>query len=79
MSNRLDQEREERLEPVRYEKAIKELEDLGFHVNRVDRTKIQFLYKEWWVTYYPYSGWATGQTIEDGRGLRNLLKQLDNK
>lgn len=37
---------------------------------------IEFEYKGHIVKYFPYSGWATGKTIKDGRGLDNLLKQL---
>lgn len=41
-----------------------------------DEVKIVFDYKESPVTFYPYSGWASGKTIKDGRGLENLLNQL---
>ena len=28
------------------------------------------------VKFFPYSGWHTGKSIKDGRGIENLLKQL---
>lgn len=28
------------------------------------------------VFFYPYSGWATGKNIQDGRGLQNLINQI---
>lgn len=37
---------------------------------------IEFEYKGHSIKYFPYSGWATGKTIKDGRGLNNLIKQL---
>lgn len=37
---------------------------------------IEFEYKGHIVKYFPYSGWATGKTIKDGRGLMNLINQL---
>ena len=77
MSNRLDQEREKRLEPIRVKKAIDEIN------NRIptvyyDDKKVWFWFKDEMVTYFAYSGWATGKSIKDGRGLKNLLKQLDD-
>lgn len=76
MSNRLDKEREEKLQPKRMEIAVREIEKLGYEVNYKDGVKIHFWFNGAAVTFYPYSGWATGRTIKDGRGLKNLLKQL---
>lgn len=79
MSSRLNQEREERLQPKRIEVAIKSISDLGIVIIRRDNTKIQFFWKEELITFFPYSGWASGKTINDGRGLKNLLNQLKQK
>jgi hypothetical protein len=75
MSKRLDQEREQTLAPQRMERAISELESRGFTVSRSDHA-VFFQHKGHTVTFYPYSGWASGKTIKDGRGLQTLLKQL---
>lgn len=75
MSNRINQEREKELQPIRMQTAIQALLNLGFQLQS-DDVKIIFDYKDHPVTYYPYSGWHTGKTIKDGRGLENLLKQL---
>lgn len=75
---RLDMERQRRLEPKRIATAIKSVEKLGLQIKYKDSTKIMFDFKGSNVTYFPYSGWATGKTIQDGRGLANLLKQLKN-
>lgn len=73
---RLDKERQSELEPKRIQKAIKEIELLGFTVTGIYDTHIRFLFKNETVTYFAYSGWHTGKSINDGRGLKNLLKQL---
>lgn len=73
---RLNIERQKRLEPERIEYAVKKIEELGYEVTHRDCLMIQFTYKGHKVMFYPYSGWATGKTIQDGRELNNLLKQL---
>lgn len=76
MSNRLDQNREKELQPKRIAFAVKKLNELGFISMEVDNTKIKFWHKGEPVTFFPYSGWHTGKSIKDGRGLDNLLNQL---
>lgn len=76
MSNRQDQEREKRLQPIRISKAITEIENLGYKVTEETSTRISFHFKGHKINYFPYSGWASGKTIIDGRGLKNLLAQI---
>ena len=76
---RLNIERQQRLEPVRIEYAVKRIEELGYQVVYRDNLMIKFMYKGHPVFFYPYSGWATGKTIKDGRGLSKLLKQIETK
>lgn len=38
---------------------------------------IKFSYKGNEVTFYPYKGWFSGKGVKSGRGIENLLKQLD--
>lgn len=74
---RLNIERQTKLEPIRMKKAIEEIEKKGYEVHQVNKTQLVFIHKDdCIITYYPYSGWATGCTIRDGRGLNNLLKQI---
>lgn len=73
---RLDLDKQLLLEPLRMDYAIKKIEALGYKVTRVNETEIQFTYDNKVVRFYPYSGWATGSSIKDGRGLRKLLRQL---
>lgn len=73
---RLNIERQQRLEPTRIEYAVKCIEELGYEITHRDNLMIKFIHKGHPVSFYPYSGWATGKTIRDGRGLQKLLKQL---
>lgn len=76
MSNREDQEREAILQPLRMETALKELGKLGIEDTAHNDSEITFFWKGYIVHFYPYSGWHTGSSIKDGRGLQKLLKQL---
>lgn len=76
MSNRLNQEREKRLEPKRVQYALDKLKELDIEPDYVGEKRIDFTYEGSKVQFYPYSGWHSGSTIKDGRGIRNLLKQL---
>lgn len=76
-STRLNAERQAQLEPNRTEAAIKALHILGFKVQIISTTELSFTYKDSVIKYFPYSGWASGKTIKDGRGLKNLLSQLE--
>ena len=78
MSNRLDQERQAKLEPQRLKSCKDKLEGLGFDVIANGTTRLEFTYKGGVIYFYPYSGWHTGKTINDGRGFDNLLRQLDD-
>lgn len=76
MSNRLNQERQKELEPERMAHAIKKLQALGYVSLTSDETKIEFFHKGEKVVFFPYSGWASGNSIVDGRGLKHLTSQL---
>jgi hypothetical protein len=75
---RLDKEKEARLQPKRIQTAIDELQKLGFEIYNITTTSIQFQFKGERVVFFPYSGWHTGKTIVDGRGLDKLLNQIRN-
>lgn len=76
MSNRLDQEREVALQPRRMQFARETLRHLGYMPVYYSDVEIRIQYKGSIVRIFPYSGWFTGKTVEDGRGIHNLLKQL---
>ena len=73
---RLDKEIELKLQPIRFNEAVKQIEALGHKVHFKSENNIRFMYKDNEITYFPYSGWASGKGITDGRGLQNLLKQI---
>ena len=73
---RLDKDRQEQLEPQRITFAVQQLQALGYGITHKDSTKVQFIHKGETITLFPYSGWHSGKTIKDGRGIDNLLKQL---
>lgn len=76
MSSRLNQEREKELQPKRMATAKAEIEKRGLKITYIDGTQLAFMFKGQLVRFWPYSGWHTGRTIEDGRGLTHLLNQL---
>lgn len=73
---RLDKEKQAVLEPKRIEFAIKELREYGIVAELVSDREVQFKYNNEVVRFFPYSGWYSGKSIKDGRGLHNLLKQI---
>lgn len=71
-----NRERQQELQPGRVDYARTRLEALGYPVTEVNATTLQFTFRGSPVTLYPYSGWFTGRTVTDGRGIKNLLKQM---
>lgn len=76
MSRRLDQEREERLQPKRMTTCQEKLEELGFVVKSNGLDMLEFEYNENTIQFWPYSGWHSGKGIKDGRGFGKLMEQL---
>lgn len=70
------EERRDRLEPNRMEKAKSEFRKRSIPFVQNDERSIDFEYGGHVNKYFPYTGWATGKGITDGRGLKTLLKQL---
>lgn len=73
---RLDIERQKELEPKRMEYARNQITALGYEITEGNVTTLKFTFKGSTVTLFPYSGWHTGKTIQDGRGIGKLLKQI---
>lgn len=76
---RLDQLREETETPKRFDYAKEKLGELGFEVEYEDTTELRIEYKGNTIKLWPYSGWFSGKGIKDGRGIDNLLSQLEEK
>ena len=68
--------RQMELEPKRMEYAKSEITKLGLEVFEQSETLLKFYFKGKAVTLFVYTGWHTGKSIKDGRGIKNLLKQL---
>lgn len=73
---RLDPERRIKLEPSRMAYAINQIEFLDYSILYRDSKKIVFIFNGDKITLYPFTGWFTGKSITDGRGIENLIKQL---
>jgi len=76
---RLNQERQKRLEPLRMENAKALIESCGFVVSVIGDKTLIFVYNGSYVTVHPYSGWCSGKTIKDCRGIDNLIQQIESE
>lgn len=63
-------------EPDRFEYAKQELAKLGIGIVAETDTSLQFNFKGETIVLFSYTGWHTGKSIKDGRGIKHLLKQL---
>lgn len=75
----LDIERQKELEPKRMEYAKEQIAKLGYEILFSNETFLIFKYKDFPVRFYPYSGWHSGRSIIDGRGINKLLKQIKDE
>jgi hypothetical protein len=64
------------LNPKRMQFAKEQLLNVGVSIATETETEVQLWHKGEIVKLFPYTGWATGKSIKDGRGLDNLIKQL---
>lgn len=58
------------------EYALNMLKEIGLEPKQLGETTIEFIFKGHSIRLFPYSGWHTGKSIKDGRGIEKLLKQL---
>lgn len=56
--------------------ALEKLSQKQVHIDTVDEKKIVIIHRNKKIVLYPFTGWFTGKTIKDGRGIENLLSQL---
>jgi len=76
MLKELRKERRANKEGSRMDFAIKQLTGLGHKVTMETNNAISIIFKGERVMVYPYTGWFTGKSVKDGRGIKNLLKQI---
>lgn len=69
-------EYKKKLQDERKAFAIQEIEKLGYSIALVSETEIHFEFTGENVVLFPFTGWHTGKSITDGRGIKNLLKQI---
>lgn len=60
----------------RVKMAKNEIEILGYEITFENTSRIEFEFKSGKVVFFPYTGWHTGKTIRDGRGLKKLISQI---
>lgn len=53
----------------------KKLEDIGYTVKE-DRSSLRIVHRGHEITYWKKKKWFSGKTVEDGRGIDNLVVQL---
>jgi hypothetical protein len=58
------------------ETAVAELRRRGYKIKHAGTNALLFEHAGRTVQFWPYSGWHSGATIKDGRGLQKLLDQL---
>lgn len=73
---RLDIERQNTLQPERMQYAKQQIEKFGYNILVETETELIFEFNKSKVHFFPYSGWASGASIQDGRGLKKLLSQI---
>lgn len=56
--------------------ALEQLREIGIVPFETNDTTIKFHHKGEVVRFYPFTGWASGKTIKDKRGIKNLINQL---
>lgn len=65
------------LKKERFEFAVFQLTENAIDIsNESNESCIVFYHNEHRVLFYPFSGWHTGKSIKDGRGINKLLKQI---
>lgn len=79
MLKELRKERRANKEGGRIDYAIKQITGIGYAVAMEGNNAISFTFKGERVMVYPYTGWFTGKTVKDRRGINNLLKQIKQK
>lgn len=62
----------------RHKYVLSELENRKVRIFVVNERQIAFEHKNETCVYWPVSNWVSGPTIEKGRGINRMLKQIDD-
>jgi hypothetical protein len=77
MAQNLDVNRKRKLLPKRMQFALETITKYGYTVRPSDCGNfLTFDFKGKAVKHYVYSGWHSGKSITDGRGLSRLIDQI---
>lgn len=74
-----DPEYKKKLTAERIFIAKEKLFALEIDMHYESETELRFMHKGEEIKYFPYSGWHTGKSIIDGRGISTLVDQLKKK
>lgn len=69
-------EQRARVEPTRFEYAVDKLMQAGHSVARNPEDD-KCIIVNGAIRLWPYTGWYSGKGIGSGRGIRNLIKKLE--
>jgi len=76
MSNRLNQERELKLQPIRHKFTCERIRNTGCAIVSTSDCEVVFMFNGNKCKHFPYSGWHQGKGLKAGRGLDKLIAQL---
>lgn len=64
-----------KVEPERFNYAVKKIHDAGFLADRVldDDKKLKV---NGYIDFFPFTGWWSGKGIGSGRGVNELIEKL---
>lgn len=74
--SRQGSQRQAELEPERIAFAKQEIQKLGYEIIHEDHRSLRFIFQEEEIVIHPYSGWHSGKSIKDGRGITHLIAQI---
>ncbi len=79
--SRLDEQRQEELEPQRMEWTKKQFEGMGYKIDDIELNGGKGFTittpKGLSIQFWPYSGWWSGKGIGQGRGFSKLVKAIE--
>lgn len=71
------EEMKARKNSYRVDLAVRMLANKGYAPVVIGDKEINFILNGHVIKYFPYRGWFQGKGLKAGRGIKNLIKQLD--
>ncbi|MGB0896863.1 MAG: hypothetical protein ACPGRW_06045 [Flavobacteriaceae bacterium] len=63
-------------EPKRFNYALDAFKKLDIEITSINASQINIIHKNEIIRFFPYTGWHSGKSIKDGRGIKKLINQL---